>query len=89
MYYELQDYLIKRLLKSFPKNHANFVTGVGNRRMTKQELVNKLVDSRLHTKAREFLEMVYVEGKSQADAARVIGVSPQSASQYVNRFRKL
>ena len=57
--------------------------------MTKQELVTKLVDSRLHTKARDFLEMVYVEGKSQADAARAIGVSPQSASQYVNRFRKL
>ena len=57
--------------------------------MTKQELVTKLIDSRLHSKARKLLELVYVEGFAQADAARAVGVSAQVASQYVMRFRKL
>lgn len=57
--------------------------------MTKQELVNKLIDSRLRTKARKLLELVYVEGYGQAEAARTIGVSAQVSSQYVMRFRKL
>lgn len=57
--------------------------------MNKAELVTKLIDSRLHTKARKLLEMVYVDGITQADAARAIGVSRQVACQYVMRFRKL
>lgn len=57
--------------------------------MTKADLVTKLIDSRLQTKARKLLELVYVEGLSQAEAARTIGVSVQVASQYVMRFRKL
>lgn len=57
--------------------------------MNKEELVEKLIDSRLHTRARKLLELVYVEGVSQAEAARTLGVSAQSASQYVSRFKKL
>ena len=59
--------------------------------MTKEEFVNKLVNSRtrLQTKARKLLELVFVEGYSQAEAARELGVSRASASQYVARFRKL
>lgn len=57
--------------------------------MNREELVNKLIDSRLHTKARKLLELVYVDGHSQAEAARMVGVSPQVSSQYVMRFRKL
>ena len=57
--------------------------------MTKQELVTKLTDTRLRTKARKLLELVYVEGYSQAEAARTLDVSAQVASKYVMRFRKL
>lgn len=57
--------------------------------MTKPELVDLLIDSRLHTKARKLLEMVYVHGMSQSEAARVLDITRQAANAYVARFRKL
>lgn len=57
--------------------------------MTKSNFVDVLVNSssRLSMDARKTLELIFVEGYSQTEAAKVTGVSRQCTSAYVKRFR--
>lgn len=57
--------------------------------MTKSDFVDVLVNSnsRMTMRARKTLELIYVEGYSQTEAANVTGVSRQCTSAYVKTFR--
>lgn len=59
--------------------------------MTKQEFIEIVSrpQCRLHGKGRKVAELVYVEGMNPSDAARQVGVFPQSACNMLKKFRRL
>jgi predicted DNA-binding protein (UPF0251 family) len=56
--------------------------------MTPAEFADRLVGSRYQATIREALRMVFVEGKSQTDAAKAVGVHRQAVSRAVASFQK-
>jgi hypothetical protein len=57
--------------------------------MTKEELATLLSHTRLRGRARQACELVLVQGKSQADAARIVGTSRETVSVAIKRVREV
>jgi hypothetical protein len=56
--------------------------------MTKEELATLLSHTRLRERARRACELVLVEGKSQTEAARIVGTSKEAVSIAIKSVRK-
>lgn len=55
--------------------------------MTESELSNALLGKHFHDKTRQALRLVFVEGKSQTDAAKQVGVDRQTVWRAVKNLR--
>lgn len=55
--------------------------------MTESELANALIGKHFHDKTRQALRLVFVDGKSQTDAAKQVGIDRQTVWRAVKQIR--
>jgi predicted DNA-binding protein (UPF0251 family) len=55
--------------------------------MTDSELANALIGKHFHDKTRQALRLVFVEGKSQTDAANIVGLHRSAVWRAVKQIR--
>jgi predicted DNA-binding protein (UPF0251 family) len=55
--------------------------------VTDSELANALIGKHFHDKTRQALRLVFVEGKSQTDAAMKVGIDRQTVHRAVKQIR--
>jgi predicted DNA-binding protein (UPF0251 family) len=55
--------------------------------VTDSELANALIGKHFHDKTRQALRLVFVDGKSQTDAAKQVGIDRQTVWRAVKQIR--
>lgn len=55
--------------------------------MTDSEFANALLGKHFHDKTRQALRLVFVEGKSQVGAAKIVGIDRQTVHRAVKQIR--
>jgi predicted DNA-binding protein (UPF0251 family) len=55
--------------------------------VTDSELANALIGKHFHDKTRQALRLVFVDGKSQTDAANIVGIDRQTVWRAVKQIR--
>jgi predicted DNA-binding protein (UPF0251 family) len=55
--------------------------------MTDSEFANALLGKHFHDKTRQALRLVFVDGKSQTDAAKMVGIDRQTVWRAVKQIR--
>ena len=54
--------------------------------MTQSDFADKMLGRRFQGSVREALRLIFVEGKSQSDVARKLGLSRQQVNNAVRKF---